>query len=104
MYVVCNTLALTFQFYTIVGVFFFFSSRRRHTRFKCDWSSDVCSSDLPLYTNLRILLRLLCRMHLDVHDINRAIAAGMIVGDLGVKWRNVDDAQGIRPRDRKSVV
>src|SRR5207237_2349569 len=27
-------------------VCFFFSSRRRHTRFKCDWSSDVCSSDL----------------------------------------------------------
>src|SRR5207237_7213220 len=26
----------------------FFSSRRRHTRFKCDWSSDVCSSDLDL--------------------------------------------------------
>src|SRR5260370_29753727 len=26
--------------------FFFFSSRRRHTRFKCDWSSGVCSSDL----------------------------------------------------------
>src|SRR5467141_4748372 len=26
--------------------FFFFSSRRRHTSFKCDWSSDVCSSDL----------------------------------------------------------
>src|SRR5260370_10729979 len=27
-------------------VLFFFASRRRHTRFKCDWSSDVCSSDL----------------------------------------------------------
>src|SRR5256886_10940486 len=27
-------------------LFFFFSSRRRHTRFDCDWSSDVCSSDL----------------------------------------------------------
>src|SRR2546430_10833527 len=27
-------------------VVFFFSSRRRHTRFDCDWSSDVCSSDL----------------------------------------------------------
>src|SRR5690242_17936649 len=27
--------------------FFFFSSRRRHTRLTCDWSSDVCSSDLP---------------------------------------------------------
>src|SRR2546430_9842922 len=32
----------------LVGVYhlFFFSSRRRHTRFDCDWSSDVCSSDL----------------------------------------------------------
>src|SRR5260370_14239110 len=29
-------------------LFFFFSSRRRHTRFKCDWSSDMCSSDLLL--------------------------------------------------------
>src|SRR5205085_3095530 len=29
-----------------VFIFFFFSSRRRHTRFDCDWSSDVCSSDL----------------------------------------------------------
>src|SRR5688572_31888190 len=27
-------------------MYFFFSSRRRHTRFDCDWSSDVCSSDL----------------------------------------------------------
>src|SRR5436190_24017058 len=27
-------------------IFFFFSSRRRHTRSLCDWSSDVCSSDL----------------------------------------------------------
>src|SRR5690606_600914 len=29
-----------------VWVVFFFSSRRRHTRFSRDWSSDVCSSDL----------------------------------------------------------
>src|SRR5438034_7109571 len=29
-----------------VGLYFFFSSRRRHTRSLCDWSSDVCSSDL----------------------------------------------------------
>src|SRR3989475_1939425 len=33
--------------------FFFFSSRRRHTRFDCDWSSDVCSSDL----GARLLVR-----------------------------------------------
>src|SRR2546430_9725445 len=30
----------------VIHFFFFFSSRRRHTRFDCDWSSDVCSSDL----------------------------------------------------------
>src|SRR5256886_10921143 len=29
-------------------VVFFFSSRRRHTIFDCDWSSDVCSSDLKV--------------------------------------------------------
>src|SRR2546430_10105039 len=29
-----------------VALLVFFSSRRRHTRFDCDWSSDVCSSDL----------------------------------------------------------
>src|SRR5690606_4703164 len=47
--------------FVCVFFFFFFSSRRRHTRFSRDWSSDVCSSDLPeyhpscfenLYTNL----------------------------------------------------
>src|SRR5260370_37166846 len=35
------------------GFFFFFSSRRRHTRFKCDWSSDVCSSDLTGQSRVR---------------------------------------------------
>src|SRR3972149_7155264 len=30
----------------------FFSSRRRHTRFDCDWSSDVCSSDLRTAKNI----------------------------------------------------
>src|SRR5688572_31788950 len=29
-------------------LFYFFSSRRRNTSFDCDWSSDLCSSDLPL--------------------------------------------------------
>src|SRR6266481_218927 len=32
-------------------VFFFFSSRRRHTRWNCDWSSDVCSSDLVPFSD-----------------------------------------------------
>src|SRR5256886_6092339 len=37
-------LVVTYRNYGLF--FFFFSSRRRHTRFDCDWSSDVCSSDL----------------------------------------------------------
>src|SRR5216683_6322046 len=39
-----------YLFITVVDVdfFFFFSSRRRHTRSDRDWSSDVCSSDLPI--------------------------------------------------------
>src|SRR5699024_4384724 len=38
-------------------VIFFFSSRRRHTRSKRDWSSDVCSSDLSFF-DVRTVLRL----------------------------------------------
>src|SRR5256886_4292837 len=34
------------KYFSRILYFFFFSSRRRHTRFGCDWSSDVCSSDL----------------------------------------------------------
>src|SRR5437867_5188696 len=39
-------------------VFFFFSSRRRHTRSYGDWSSDVCSSDLMLLHDARRETRL----------------------------------------------
>src|SRR5256886_8989992 len=56
-------LAVTCRVYALIGdvalhylnsvLFFFFSSRRRHTRFDCDWSSDVCSSDL--HVQLRAL-------------------------------------------------
>src|SRR5438093_7542746 len=35
-------------------IFFFFSSRRRHTRLVSDWSSDVCSSDLALSSQLAV--------------------------------------------------
>src|SRR5256885_12686187 len=36
-------------------VFFFFSSRRRHTRLQGDWSSDVCSSDLAVFDAISLL-------------------------------------------------
>src|SRR2546430_5201770 len=46
----CCGLAGSLKYYCRVVVpFFFFSSRRRHTRFDCDWSSDVCSSDLEIW-------------------------------------------------------
>src|SRR5437762_6359658 len=48
--------------------FFFFSSRRRHTRYIGDWSSDVCSSDLPAG---------------GVQNLNRGGARGSRAGQLG---------------------
>src|SRR6516164_6649471 len=42
--VVFDTYFFAFPF--IMKAVFFFSSRRRHTRWNCEWSSDVCSSDL----------------------------------------------------------
>src|SRR5260221_1216108 len=43
-YKICSVVPLFYYFF-VLSVFFF-SSRRRHTRSLCDWSSDVCSSDL----------------------------------------------------------
>ena len=37
-------------FVVCLFVSFFFASRRRHTRSLCDWSSDMCSSDLKLHS------------------------------------------------------
>src|SRR2546430_14067626 len=58
------------------SVFFFFSSRRRHTRFDCDWSSDVCSSDLPredYFSTVQRLIRLPRRLTI-VADAGNGIA------------------------------
>src|SRR2546430_5368371 len=54
------------SFTTVCMLLFFFSSRRRHTRFDCDWSSDVCSSDLSA-------------SHED--DAERAVRAGLAILD-----------------------
>src|SRR5690606_7123851 len=66
-------------------VFFFFSSRRRHTRFSRDWSSDVCSSDLktkPTQHSVKTLMEsgittdiLVCRTeHQISEDIKEKLA------------------------------
>src|SRR5438034_11058585 len=49
---------------------FFFSSRRRHTRSLCDWSSDVCSSDLwvrPALIAVTVLAAFLYFWHLSIN-------------------------------------
>src|SRR5689334_23495603 len=66
----------------LFNFFFFFSSRRRHTRWNCDWSSDVCSSDLHFYEDLkkytrreradvaaRVLLQVFVKMILIAHGV-----------------------------------
>src|SRR3989475_1288845 len=52
----------------LCALFFFFSSRRRHTRFDCDWSSDVCSSDLQRAVAVHILAELAARVSF-VNDV-----------------------------------
>src|SRR2546430_5408868 len=55
----------------VIPCTFFFSSRRRHTRFDCDWSSDVCSSDLEYHVrpgyDETSLARLMERHGLRIH-------------------------------------
>src|SRR5256886_12499720 len=56
-------------------IIFFFSSRRRHTRFDCDWSSDVCSSDLSTIGNRGVEQSLLTRNpHKEVLPMRRSSA------------------------------
>src|SRR5256886_4611908 len=88
---------------TAMTFFFFFSSRRRHTRFDCDWSSDVCSSDLSVLT---IVIGVTCAVAVLVSMLSMGTGARrealgnarddrVVLSSLG--------AQGIF-RDRKSVV
>src|SRR3712207_7325732 len=64
----------------MVAFCFFFSSRRRHTRYWRDWSSDVCSSDLTL----------------DLVELNEAFAAVALVStrELGIDPEKVNPNGG----------
>src|SRR5207302_5394164 len=66
-----RSLVVLFIINVIILFFFFFSSRRRHTIFSRDWSSDVCSSDLPRGAN--------------------AEKSGAGHGRIWVKWENYPD-------------
>src|SRR4029077_11892490 len=66
-------------------VFFFFSSRRRHTRFKCDWSSDVCSSDLPL-----LMLPMFDPRPWGTHDLSPIYPNHKFEEKIGESWLTGD--------------
>src|SRR5256886_4887646 len=67
--------------------YFFFSSRRRHTRFDCDWSSDVCSSDLapaaetPGSRPLSLLKGIACTTLLVVRGLTPGSCPGLSLCD-----------------------
>src|SRR5215467_6550332 len=72
-------------------IFFFFSSRRRHTRLQGDWSSDVCSSDLiPEYP--------LARIPRVPPGANGRMAAGIV--DQGYRWDRCAAAQSGRIKNQ----
>src|SRR6266496_5058946 len=70
---------------SITVLFFFFSSRRRHTRSLRDWSSDVCSSDLGEHLEVEIdekCLQVLATRQPAARDLRFITLALKIVTDL----------------------
>src|SRR5713101_8676458 len=67
--------------------FFFFSSRRRHTRLTCDWSSDVCSSDLFGLERVEKILRGELRALIGIEDFRRAPSTERLVKRLDAESR-----------------
>src|SRR2546430_11118122 len=87
------------------GVCLFFSSRRRHTRFDCDWSSDVCSSDLsPGRDPGGLVVQLLHhedRLPVGGDDVHVQGAHRLPDQERGLRVRAVDLHQGIRSEERR---
>src|SRR5690606_40334193 len=79
------------------GVFFFFSSRRRHTRFSRDWSSDVCSSDLE---TTRLIQQALDERSTAIDDVTGASA---LIEKLNLLVDVMHEEQGNAARDRSII-
>src|SRR3989475_82693 len=76
------------------SVVFFFSSRRRHTRFDCDWSSDVCSSDLSCGEDRASCFGLLRALRDEVREAAALHHLAALVDDLAL----LDDDAGVAHR------
>src|SRR5579863_694279 len=69
-------------------IFFFFSSRRRHTRWTGDWSSDVCSSDLFIAMSGQFLAKNASEIR-----FRRAGRRSVIVGQVEMGDAEIEGAQ-----------
>src|SRR5262249_58948843 len=67
---------------SVVSYFFFFSSRRRHTRLVSDWSSDVCSSDLRVWNLRERTMRELVARYLSQGISRRGFVGGLTKAGL----------------------
>src|SRR5256885_6466545 len=84
--------------------FFFFSSRRRHTRLQGDWSSDVCSSDLDCSSEALLVAER--RGSADANGAPRGDPRGRRAHEEQHQRRDAeyDRVGGVDREDRKSVV
>src|SRR5438445_642588 len=84
-------------------VFFFFSSRRRHTRYWRDWSSDVCSSDLGVHTGDSITVA--PAMTLTDREYQRMRDAAIaIIREIGVEAGGCNIQFAVNPADGEMLV
>src|SRR5437879_11370112 len=83
--------------------FFFFSSRRRHTRYIGDWSSDVCSSDLRALADKARTIRIPVHVVEKLNKIGRA--ERKLVTELGREptAEEIAEVTGIEPEEVESI-
>src|SRR5256885_10361593 len=83
-------------------LFFFFSSRRRHTRLQGDWSSDVCSSDL----NLQYVAENFHTVAETLHTVPARVATmqRVVTQDMRALWEGAEaNFHEVSALDRKST-
>src|SRR5690348_17366073 len=86
-------------------LFFFFSSRRRHTRWTGDWSSDVCSSDLGIGARVdHVTDRLLGQLPDLSEHLLRFVPFSRVDDHDAIVSELDSDVRTIAGEDRKSVV
>src|SRR5690606_40106038 len=76
---------------------FFFSSRRRHTRFSRDWSSDVCSSDLRA-------LDAGCEAVMPLEDMFWGDRYGVLSDPFGHRWSIATHVRDVSPAELEQAM